>query len=125
MLWRLAFPLILIYAPRFIPRLARTVYLAWKLVLDSRVPLLLRLLLPASLIYLATPPARLPYVGPVGFVLVLALAVYLLVNLAPRHVVEGHAPWMTPRGSGEGSQRDTSRVVEGSYRVVDGDEGGT
>ena len=63
MWWRLAFPLVLMFAPRVIPRVARTVRLVWKLIFDSRVPLLLRLLVPGSLVYFLTPFARLPYVG--------------------------------------------------------------
>ena len=120
MWWRLAFPLIFMFAPRLIPRMARTAYLVWKLILDNRVPLLLRLLVPATLIYFVTPFARVPYIGLVGYLLVFLFAVWILLSLAPRNVVGSYAPWMT-RGRAEesSSKKDSSRVVEGSYRLPD------
>ena len=122
MWWRLAFPLVLMFAPRVIPRVARTVRLVWKLIFDSRVPLPLRLLVPGSLLYFLTPFARLHPVGLVGYILVLLLAIWVLLNLAPRHVVEGYAPWRVRERTESDSKKDSSQVVEGSYRVVDEDE---
>ena len=122
MWWRLAFPLVFMFGPRVIPRVVRTLYVVWKLIFDRRVPLLLRLLVPATLIYFATLGLRLPPVLSLGgYILVLSVAVWALLNLAPHEVVEGYAPWRakarTERRSG-----GTSRVVEGSARVVDEDE---
>ena len=122
MIWRLAFPLILLFAPRLIPRLVRTVYLTWKLLFDNRVPLLLKLLLPASLIYFVTPIARLPYVGPVGYLIILWLAVSIFINLAPRRVVEEYAPWRSKGDAAQRTSKDSARVVEGSYRLKDDEE---
>ena len=121
MWFRLAFPLIFMFAPRLIPRLVRTAYLVWKLTFDHRVPLLLKLLVPASLIYLVTPFSRLPYgVGLVGFLMLLSLAVFILINFAPRNVVESYAPWRARSTTGSSSRReDPSKVVEGSYHLMD------
>ncbi len=133
MLWRFLFPLILLFGPMIIPRVIRTVYLVWKLLFDSRVPLLLKLVVPGSLLYFLTPFARLHFIGLIGFAVVLLAAVWVFLNLAPRNVVEDYAPWRSggktpgrrPEDSSpgpDGGSADPSRVVEGSYRVVDDEE---
>ena len=109
-MWRLIF--LLLYLMR-IPAVSRTLYLVAKLTFDGRVPLLLRLLVPASIVYFVTPIARLPFLGPIGFIIVLLLAIWLLLNLAPRHVIESHT------GNVRKEERDPKRVVEGSYHMVD------
>ena len=122
MWWRMAFPLVFILAPRLIPPVARRVYLVWKLTFDHRVPLLLRLLVPGTLVYFLTPVGRLPLVGPVGYLLVLSLAIWALFNLAPRHVVGSYAPWRAKGRTEERSKKESSGVVEGSYHLVDDEE---
>ena len=96
-----------------IPRVSKTLYVVWRLTFDRRVPLLLRLLVPASIIYLFTPIARLAYLGPIGFIVVLLLAVWLLLNLTPRHVIESHT------GEAKREEGDPKRVVEGRYQMMD------
>ena len=119
---RFAFPLLFwMLVPRLAPRLVRTAYLVWKLHFDRRVHLLLKMVIPASLVYFLTPVARVPVLGIVGYLAVLSLAVYLVINLAPRHVVETYAPWRA-RGGGPSGEKDPSRVVEGRYRVMDEEE---
>ena len=128
MLWRLAFPLLFFLAPRFIPKLARNIYLVWKLTLDPRVPLPLKLIVPAALIYFVVPfgiiPDFLPFgIGYIEDVLLLLLAVWILFSFAPQHVVAEHAPWKTRTGSTQSSaEKDPSKVVEGSFHVVDEDK---
>ena len=123
MLWRMVFPLVMMFTPRLVPRVVRTAYLVWKLIWDGRVPLLLRLLVPATLIYFLTPFARIPMVGLVGFILLLLLAVFVLFNLAPREVVEEHAPWRASRRPEGRSEKGSSRIVEGSHRLENEEEG--
>ncbi len=122
MWWRLAFPLVMIFGPRVFPRFARVVYLVWKLTFDGRVNLLLRLLVPATLIYFVTPVSRVPFIGLAGYLLVLSLAVFILLNLAPRNVIESHAPGQAGGSSSKRSEPDPSKIVEGSYHVVDDDK---
>ena len=119
MWWRLAFPLVLFFAPRLVPRLARRVYLVWKLLFDSRVPLLLKLMLPGTLLYFVLPISRIPYLGPAGYLVLLSFALWMLVSLAPRNVVDFYAPWRAKPSDGE---KDPSKVVEGRYHVVDEDQ---
>ena len=53
----------------------------------------------------------------------LAVAVYMLLNIAPREVVEEHAPWRARRDYGRGrTSGDDDKVVEGSGRIIDEDE---
>ena len=100
---------------RFIrlPRVSKTLYLVWRLTFDRRVPLLLRLLVPTSAVYLFFPIARVPYLGPIGFIVVLLLAVWVLLNFAPRHVIESHT------GDVKREEGDPKRVVEGRYQMMD------
>ena len=124
MWWRLALPLVFMFAPNIISRVVRAAYLVWKLTLDHRVPLLLKFLVPATILYFVTPLARIPYVGLAGYLFLLWVAVSILFNLAPRDVVESYAPWRASRKPGSTVKEDSSRVVEGSYRLLD-DEGPT
>ena len=87
--------------------------------MDHRVPLLLKLLVPATILYFVTPLARVPYVGLAGYLFVLWVAVSILFNLAPRDVVESYAPWRASRKTGSTVKEDSSQVVEGSYRLLD------
>ena len=120
MWFRLLPTLLMVLGPRFLPRLVRTAYVVWKLMFDTRVPLLLKLLLPATL--LIFPIARVPLLGLVGFVLLLSFAVFLLLNLSPRHVVESYAPWRARNATPHDGQQDPSRVVEGNYSLLDEEE---
>jgi hypothetical protein len=121
MWWRLAFPLMMLLGPRLIPWAVRNLYLVWKLLTDGRVPWLAKLVLPAPLLYLVTPMVRIPFVGVVGFVVLVLLAMRIFVALAPRHVVDFHAPWRS-RGEPPKPPKEPANVVEGTYRVVDEDD---
>ena len=123
MIWRLAFPPVFLLGPRIITRLVRTAHLVWQLTSDRRVPLLLKLLVPGTVAYFLTPISRFPYIGPIGYLAILFLAVRILVNLAPRDVVESYAPWMARRTTPDGSKGPGSpRVVEGTYHLLDEEE---
>ena len=127
MFLRFAIPLILIlFGPRIIRRIFRTVGLVWRLTFDRRVPLLLKLVVPAALLYFVVPigliPDFVPIVGYLDDLIVLLVAVWILLSFAPRQVVEEHAPWrVRTQTQGPEGQKDPSRVVEGSYKVMDDD----
>ena len=121
MWWRLAFPLIMLLGPRIIPWAFRNLYLVWKLLRDGRVPWLAKLVLPAPLLYLATPIVRIPFVGLAGFVLLVLLAMRIFVALAPQHVVDYYAPWRSRREPPK-PPKEPANVVEGTYRVVEEDD---
>ena len=124
MLWRLAFHLIFLFAPRLVPRAVRTAYLVWKLSFDRRVPLLLKLLVPGTLVYFVHPISRIPYLGLAGYLILLLIAVWILLNLAPGHVVEEYAPWRAAGRTAGRQDRGSAKVVEGTARLVDEEEPG-
>ncbi len=123
--WRLIIHILLMMSPFVLPRMIRTAYLVWKLTFDSRVPLLLRLLVPTALVYFVIPVSIVPDVLPFGVgliedVLLLLLAVWALIRFAPAHVVEDYAPWRSsskPSSSSPGG--GPSKVVDSTYRIVD------
>jgi len=123
-MYRLAIPLLLILMLRFLPGILRFLRLVWRLTFDKRVPLLLRLLVPLALLYLLSPidlvRDRIPRLGWADDLVVIGLAVLLLTKLAPRHVVEEHLGNRAAVNRPE--ERDPSKVVEGSARLIDGDK---
>ncbi len=98
--------------------------LVTRLMLDRRVPLGPKLIIPAAIIYLISPidivPDMLPALGRIDDVLVLLLAVGLFLGMAPRNVisehVRGRGPGTGPTGKSSKSRRS---VIDGSYRVVE------
>jgi uncharacterized membrane protein YkvA (DUF1232 family) len=120
-MYRLAVPLLLTLLPRLLPHLIRFGLLVWRLTFDRRVPLLLRALVPAALLYVLFPfdllRDRIPVIGMFDDLLVIALALLLLVKLAPRHVVDEHLG--RRRDAPRPQEADPSKVVEGSARLID------
>lgn len=98
--------------------------LVTRLMLDRRVPLRLKLILPAALVYLISPfdvvRDIVPVLGRVDDVLVLLISLALFLGMAPKEVVMEHM--RNPR-SGKGGPGRTSKsdetVIEGEYHVVD------
>lgn len=123
--WRLVIQILFMLSPFILPRMLRTTYLVWKLTFDSRVPLLLRALVPTALVYFVIPVSIVPDVLPFGVgliedVLLLFLAVWVLIRLAPPHVVSEYAPWRaSSKSSRSSSKGDPSKVVDSTYRIVD------
>ncbi len=121
MFMRIAVPILLFFAPRLLPHLLRFARLVWRLSFDRRVPLALRLLLPAAILYAVSPfdlvPDRVPILGRFDDLIFIALALLLLVKLAPKEVVDGHNGVVPPANRPE--DKDPNKVVDGSGRVVD------
>ena len=121
MFMRIAVPILLFFAPRFLPHILRFARLVWRLSLDKRVPLLLRLLLPAAVIYAVSPfdlvPDRVPFLGRFDDLIFIALALLLLVKLPPKEIVDEHNG-VTP-SSNRPEDKDPSKVLDGAGRVID------
>ena len=94
-----------------------------RLMLDRRVPLGLKLIILAAILYVISPidivPDMLPALGRIDDVLVSLLSVALFLGMAPRNVVSQHTRGTGPTAKDSKSQRS---VIEGSYRVVKDDE---
>ena len=118
---RIAIPLLFILGPRLLPHILRFVRLVWRLSFDKRVPILLRILLPASIIYAISPfdlvPDRIPILGRFDDLIFLAFAVLLLVKLSPKNVVDEHSGVVPPSNRPE--DKDPNKVVDGTGRVID------
>ena len=120
---RIAIPLLLILAPRFLPVILRFLKLVWRLSFDKRVSIWLRLLLPLAIIYAVSPfdlvKDSVPVLGRFDDLIVLALALLLLVKLAPRDVVDELNGNVQPTNRPE--DKDPSNVVDGASRLIDDD----
>ena len=102
--------------------------LVTRLLLDRRMPLRLKLILPATLIYLVAPfdivPDMFPVLGRIDDVLVILIALALFLGMAPRDLVMEHMRSIRPNSKPENPRtRPGQTVIDGSYRIVeDGDE---
>jgi uncharacterized membrane protein YkvA (DUF1232 family) len=102
--------------------------LLFRLMLDRRVRVAVKLVPLAAVAYLVSPfdvvPDIIPGFGQIDDVLVIVIAVALFLVLAPRDVVAEHIR------SGRRGQRETAdeerrrkgKVIEGEYRLKDDDE---
>ena len=118
---RLAFPLLMMLIPRVLPHVLRYIRLIWRLTLDRRVNLVLRALVPLSLLYVISPfdlvKDSVPFLGRFDDLIIVGLAILLLIKLAPRHVVDEHLG-RQPK-SNRPEDQDSSQVVDGSARFID------
>ena len=101
--------------------------LVMRLMLDRRVPLKLKLILPAAILYFISPldlvPDILPALGRIDDVLVLVIALVMFLGMAPRDVVAEH---LRNGRAGTGTQSKADRpdqtIIEGEYRLLDEDD---
>ncbi len=101
--------------------------LIFRLVLDRRVPLRLKLLLAAAIAYIALPfdlvPDIVPVLGRIDDVLVLLISLALFLGMAPREIVTEHLRGGRDPGSAGGPESKPSKpIIEGEYHIVDDDE---
>ncbi len=118
---RLAMPLLYMFGPKLFPPIIRFLRLIWRLTFDKRVPIFLRLLVPLAIIYFISPidlaPDKFGLPARSDDLIIMALAVLFLTKLAPKHVVDELSGSTLKRNRPE--DKDPSKVVDGSARVVD------
>ena len=125
MFYRIAMPLLLMFAPRLLPVLIRFLRLVWRLQFDRRVNIVLRLLLPLALIYAIIPskvqliPDWVPYLGRFDDLIIVGLALLFLTKLAPKAVVDEHNGVIPPPDPDPAETAGPDKVVDGSSRLVD------
>ena len=121
---RLAIPLLYMFGPRLLPPIFRFLRLVWRLTFDKRVPIFLRMLVPLAVIYVLSPydflNDRLPIVGRFDDLIIMGLAGLLLTKLAPKHVIDELTG--SSLKSDRPEDKDPSKVVDGSARIVDDDD---
>lgn len=100
--------------------------LIWRLWQDARVPTWLKLIPPATLIYLFLPLDVLPDpilgLGQLDDLAVILLGLRLFVALTPKELVRQHLAEMSGQWPVKPSSRPPSEspeVIEGQYRVID------
>jgi uncharacterized membrane protein YkvA (DUF1232 family) len=119
--YRLLMPLMFMFGPRILPSVIRFARLVWRLTWDKRVPIVLRALVPLAILYFLSPldliRDRIPILGRFDDLIVLGLALLLLVKLSPQSVLDEHQG--KPPASDRPEDKDPSKVVDGSSKVVD------
>ncbi len=105
-------------------QLVRTLRLVWRLLNDSRVSILPKLIIPAAALYVISPIDLIPDVilglGQLDDIGVVTLAIALFIELCPRKIVEEHRRAIAA-DAGSGAIREED-VIDGSYREVRDDE---
>ena len=95
-----------------------------RLMMDRRVPLRVKLILPAAVAYLISPfdlvPDIVPILGRIDDVLVIFLSLALFLGTAPREIVMEHI--RGPRPGDTPADKKRGSVIEGEYQVLDEDE---
>ena len=94
----------------------------FRLMLDRRVPVRLKLIPIGALIYLVLPhdlvPDIIPALGRIDDIFVILFSILLFLSLAPRDVVSENI-----RGKpNKGKPKDDQSIVDGTYRVIDEDD---
>ncbi len=122
MWYRLGIPFLLVLGPRLLPGIIRHLRLIWRLIFDRRVHIVLRALVPLAVIYFLVPIDLIPDYARPGFgrvddLIIVGLAALLLVKLAPQTVVDEHLG--KPRVSTRPEDKDSSKVVDGSSKLID------
>jgi len=104
--------------------LLRNLRLAWQLLLDGRVPLLTKLIIPGLMgLYILSPIDIIPDwfvgLGQLDDLAVLVLAVKLFIELSPHDIVQEHLRRLTGGGSTpQSGPTPEGEVVDGEYRVI-------
>jgi len=93
-------------------QIIQQIRLVVRLLRDPRVPMGIKLIIPAAFVYIISPidiaPDLFLGLGQLDDLTILILAILLFIDLCPKHIVAEH------RGHGN--------VIEGTYRVVEDDQ---
>lgn len=107
--------------------LTRIPGLVFRLMLDRRVPLRLKLIIPAAVLYLILPIDLLPDIFPILghtddlIVIILALASFLLMT--PRSVLQEYLTGRPADSSADaGGSEPRENVIEGQYRRIEDED---
>jgi uncharacterized membrane protein YkvA (DUF1232 family) len=101
--------------------------LVFRLMMDRRVPLWTKFIIPAGIVYLILPfdvlPDMVPALGRIDDLLAIVFSVGLFLALAPGKVVSEHIRGGPP-GDDDDSNDDSpkSGVVDGSFRYLEDDD---
>ncbi len=113
--------LILLFSRTSIPRIIT------RLMLDKRVPLRAKLILPMALVYLISPidfvPDIIPFAGWVDDIAAILLSAALFLGMSPSEVVWEHIRGPRPDSDTPGQKtRPDGTIIEGSFHEIEDDE---
>lgn len=105
---------------QMLKELLNTGRLALRLVRDARTPMVTKMILAATALYLGSPidavPDWFPLIGQADDLVAIMAGLTLFIKACPRWLVEEHQDELGHKG-GSSSRGDT--VIEGRYRSVD------
>lgn len=106
----------------FLADLIRQVRLAWRLLLDPRVPLWIKMIVPTSLLYIIVPIDLMPDVllglGQLDDLAVIVLGIKLFIELCPPEIVREHMQdLLSEAGWSVEPERSSSQVVDAPYEI--------
>ena len=119
-MFRLLMPILMMLAPRFLPKIIKYVMLIWWLIRDKRVNIVLRALVPLALVYAIIPfdfDKTVPVIGRFDDIIVLGMASFILLKLAPRNIIDEYLG--VRQVSDRPEDQDPSNVVDGESRLID------
>ena len=120
-MYRIAFPILMMLVPRFLPQIIKHVVLVWRLIFDKRVNIILRSLVPLAVLYAIVPTDlvkdNVPIIGRLDDLIIFGLALLFLIKLSPRHIVDEHLG--VQHGPNRPEDQDPKNVVDGSSRLID------
>lgn len=109
-------------SPDLLRSIVNEVRLAWRLLLDPRIPVWLKLIPPASLAYLIVPIDLLPdpalLLGQLDDIAVLVLGFRTFIGLCPPAIVEEHRLAITGAGAPPPATTGSGNVIDGSFQEV-------
>jgi uncharacterized membrane protein YkvA (DUF1232 family) len=107
--------------PGALIQIIRTLRLIWRLLNDSRISLLPKLIIPAAIVYILSPIDLLPDfvlgLGQLDDLGILLLSTSLFVEFCPKNIVEEHR-----RAIEQNVRASTDEAMDGTYRVIPDDE---
>jgi len=120
-------------AAGILAEIIKNIKLIWRLLNDRRVPSWLKMIVPATLLYLLFPidiiPDIAPGLGQLDDIAVILLGLKFFVEMCPEEIVRQHldelasvaSPWRVVEED-ETPEAEPSRYIEAPYRVVDEEE---
>ncbi len=105
-------------------QIVRTFRLVWRLMQDPRVPILPKLIIPASILYVLSPIDLVPDfilgLGQVDDLAIFFFGIRSFIAMCPPDIVEEHRRALDGTQTRSGDAQEN--VVEGSYRVMSDDD---
>jgi uncharacterized membrane protein YkvA (DUF1232 family) len=117
-------------AAGILAEIIKNIKLIWRLLNDRRIPPWLKMIVPATLLYLLFPidivPDIIPGLGQLDDIAVILLGLKLFVEMCPEEIVRQHldelasvaSPWRVVEED-ETPEAEPARYIEAPYQMVD------